>query len=163
MQVDVHTALGVGETHLKQCGDETTGADVVACHYPAPLYHLLHGVECIGEILRVLHRRHVVAHLAEALCESTSAEHQFVEREVDMIDRRILVVHYHRRYHLAHVAHFAAARHDDSSRRDDLLAVRILLRERQRVLSCRHVDVESAAEVAERLHCSIETGVLALL
>ena len=86
MQVDVHTALGVGETHFKQRGDETTGADVVTCHYPSFGYHLLYSLEASCEIFGVLHRRNIVAHLAKTLCEGASSESLFVEREVDVIE-----------------------------------------------------------------------------
>ena len=36
----------------------------MAGHDPAFLYHLLYGHESVGEVLGVLHRGHVVAHLA---------------------------------------------------------------------------------------------------
>ena len=86
VQVYVDTAFLVGETHFEEGCDKTAGADVVACHDPSLLYHLLNGVEGINEILRIYYRRHVVAYLAEALCECRATELLLVEREVDMIE-----------------------------------------------------------------------------
>ena len=119
----------------------------MAGHDPALLYELLYGVEGIGEILRVGDRGHVVAHAAQALCEGGAAQPLLAEREVDVIERGALVVDHHGRDHLAHVAHLAAGADDDRSRRDDLLAVGVLLRQRQRVLARGHVDMQGAAEV----------------
>ena len=64
VQVDVHTALGVGEAHLQQGGDQTTGRDVVTGHDPTLFNHLLNSHEGIGKVLGVLHRWHVAAYLA---------------------------------------------------------------------------------------------------
>ena len=41
--------------------------------------HLLDSLKGIGEILGVLYRRYVVAYLAKALCEGTTAETLLVE------------------------------------------------------------------------------------
>ena len=82
----MHTAFSVGEAHLEQCGDQTACRDVVTCHNPALLDHLLNCVEAVGEVLRVLHGRYVVANEAEALCECATAETLLVEREVDMVE-----------------------------------------------------------------------------
>lgn len=82
----MHTALGVGETHFEKCRDETSGRDVVTCHYPSLLYHFLYGVEAVGEVFGVLHCRNIIAHEAEALCECASSEALFVEGEVDMVN-----------------------------------------------------------------------------
>ena len=86
LQVDVHSALGVGEAHLEKSGYHTAGADVVTCHYEAFLDKLLNGVERVAEVFGILHSRNVVAYLAEALCKSTSAQALLIEREVDVID-----------------------------------------------------------------------------
>ena len=67
VQVDVHAALGVGEAHLQQGGNQTAGRDVVSGHDPSFVYQLLNGHEGVGEVFYILHRRHVAAHLAEAL------------------------------------------------------------------------------------------------
>ena len=92
MQVDVHTTLGICETHLKQCGNHTTGTDIVTCHNPSLGNHLLNSIEGISKVLCILHCRHIVAHLAEALCKSTTAKTLLIEREVDMIETGMLVV-----------------------------------------------------------------------
>ena len=163
VQVDVHAALRVGEAHLQQGHNQTAGRDVVACHDPSALDEFLNRHERVGKVFGILHRRHVVAHLAEGLREGRTAQSLFIEREVDMIDGSVLVVDQHGRHHFLYVAHLAASRHDDRSRRDDLLTVGILLRERERVLARRHVDVQFAAEVAQCLDGSIESCVLAFL
>ena len=162
-EVDMHTALDVCECHLKQCGYDAAGTDVMSAVDESAVDKRLYGVEGIGEILRILHRRHVVAHLAEALCKGAAAQALLVEREVYMVERGGAVVDHHWAYHLAHVRNLTAAGYDDRTRSYHLLSVGILLRHGKRVLSCRHVDVESTAEVAQCLHGTVEACVLAFL
>ena len=69
VEVDVDTALGVGKGHFEQGGDKATCRDVVTGHYPALLNELLHGVECLAEIVGVFNRGHIAAHIALALCK----------------------------------------------------------------------------------------------
>ena len=69
VEVDLHTALYVGECHLQKGSDETTGTDVVTSHYPTTVDQLLYGVEAIYEVLWVLDGRNIAAHLAQALSE----------------------------------------------------------------------------------------------
>ena len=152
MKIYMDTTFLVCEAHLKKCGNKTTGTDIVTSHYPVLLYHFLNGVEGVNEVFGVLHRRHVVAHLAEALCECRSAELLLVEREVDMIERRILVVDQYRRDNLTNIAYLATACNDDCSRRNNLLAVRILLGKREGIFSRRYINLKCTAEVAQCLH-----------
>ncbi len=63
VEVDMHTALRVGEAHLQEGGDQTTGRDVVTGHDPPLLDELLDGHEGIAEVFGVLHRWYVVAYL----------------------------------------------------------------------------------------------------
>ena len=79
VEVDVHTALTVGEAHLEKSGDKATSRDVVTCHNPSLLNHLLNSVEAVCEVFRILHSRNVVANEAEALCEGATAEALLVE------------------------------------------------------------------------------------
>ena len=81
----MQATLSVGKGHLQQRGDETTGTHVVTCHDPSLADELLHGIEAVGEILAILHRRHVAADAAEALCEGRTAKTLLVEAEVDII------------------------------------------------------------------------------
>ena len=85
VEVDMQATLCVGKGHLQQCGDETAGTHVVTCHDPSLADELLHGIEAVGEVLAVLHRRHVAADAAEALREGRSAEALLVEAEVYII------------------------------------------------------------------------------
>ena len=78
-EVDVHTSVLVGEGHLEQGSNQSTGADVVACNNKTLLYHLLQSIECIAEILGILHRWHIVADLAFRLCEGAAAKLLLVE------------------------------------------------------------------------------------
>ncbi len=84
VQVDVQTALGVGEAHFEQRSDESAGRNVVSGHDKATVHQFLNGVERIAEVLRVLHSRHVVAHFSEALREGTASKALLIEREVDV-------------------------------------------------------------------------------
>ena len=86
MEVDLHTALYVGECHLEESGNQTTGADIVTCHYPTTVDEFLYGIEAVNEVLRVLHGRNIAAHLAQALSESRTTEALLVEAEVDVIE-----------------------------------------------------------------------------
>ncbi len=81
----MQTTLGVGERHLKQCGDETTSRDVVTSHHPSLLDEGLNGVETVGEILGVLHRRYIRTDAAQCLGEGGTAEALLVEAEVNII------------------------------------------------------------------------------
>ncbi len=69
VEVDLHTALYVGECHLQEGSDKTTGADVVTCHHPTTVDEFLNGVEAVNEVLWILHGRNIAAHLAQALSE----------------------------------------------------------------------------------------------
>ena len=102
----------------------------MTCHHPTTVNQFLNGVEGIGKVFGVLHRRHVVAHLAEALRKGGAAEVLLVEGEVDVVDAGVLVVHQYGADHLLDVAHLTACRDDDRSRRDNLLAVEVLLAQR---------------------------------
>ena len=86
VEINVHTALDVGECHLKECGDETASTDVMSAVYPTAVNHLVDRVEGICEVLRVLHCGNIIAHLTKTLGKCTTAETLLVEREVDMIE-----------------------------------------------------------------------------
>ena len=79
MEVDAHTAFLVGEAHFKQCSDKTTGRDVMTCHDPTLLNHVLNCIEAVGKVFRVLYGRNIVAHEAKALCEGAATETLLVE------------------------------------------------------------------------------------
>ena len=92
VEVDLHTTLYVGECHLKESCNQTTGTDIVTSHYPTAVDELLYGVEAVNEVLWVLYGRNITAHLAQALSESRTTETLLVETEVDMVEARVLVV-----------------------------------------------------------------------
>ena len=122
----------------------------------------LYGIETIAEILTVLNGRNIAAHLVVNLCKGRTAQTELIEREVDMVKRRRYVLN-NRRNNLLHVAHLSAAGYDDGTRRDNLLAVGVLLCHTQRVLTCGNVNLQLAAEIGESLDGSIKTGILTLL
>ncbi len=162
VQTDLHTALGVGERHLQQSGDEAAGADVVSRQYQAVADQSLHSVEGFAEISGVLDGRNVAAHLVKTLRKGTASQTQCVGREVYVVECGRHVAR-HGVCHLAYVLHLSTAGDDDGTRGDDLLAVGVLLRHAQRVFAGRHVDVKGAAEVAQRLHRRVQTCVFAFL
>ena len=108
VEVGFDTAFLVGESHLQKGGDETACTDVVTSQDESFLHQFLHSQEGIAEIFRILHRRHIAAHLAKTLSKGRTTEFQGVEGEVDVIECRVLVVHQHRADDLLHVAHLAA-------------------------------------------------------
>ena len=59
VEVDVHTSRLVGEGHLQQGRDDTTGRDVMTSHDPSFLDELLQDIEGITEIIRIFHHRHI--------------------------------------------------------------------------------------------------------
>ena len=120
-------------------------------------------LEALAEVLRILDRRHVVAHLVEALGKGAAAQLLLAEGEVDMIESGVFVVDEDGGAHRADVGHLAPTCHDDRARRDDLLAIGILLAQGQGVLAGRHIDADGAAEVGEGLDGTIEARVLTLL
>ena len=101
----------------------------MAGHDPALLDELLNDHEGVGKVLGVLHRGHVVAHLAQRLRKGRAAQVLLVEGEVDMIDGGVLVVDEDGRDHLLDVADLSTGTDDDRSRRNNFLAVGILLRQ----------------------------------
>ena len=92
VEVDLHTALYVGECHFEESCNQTTGADIVTSHYPTTVDEFLYSVEAVNEVLWVLHGRNIAAHLAQTLSESRTTETLLVETEVDMVEARVLVV-----------------------------------------------------------------------
>ena len=79
MEVDAHTAFLVGEAHFKQCSNKTTCRDVMSCHNPSLLYHVLNCIETVGKVFWVLYGRNIIAHEAKALCESATTKTLLVE------------------------------------------------------------------------------------
>ena len=69
VEVDLHTALYVGECHFEESCNQTTGTDIVTSHYPTTVDEFLYGIETVNEVLWVLDGRNIAAHLAQALCE----------------------------------------------------------------------------------------------
>ena len=99
----------------------------MTCHNPSLLYHLLNSHEGIGKVFGIFHCRYVTAYLSQALCKGTAAQVQLVEREVDMVQRTVLVVFDNRTHHLTDIADLTASTDNNGSRRDNLLTVGILL------------------------------------
>ena len=123
----MQTTLLVGKAHLQQSGNQTTSRDVVTSHHPAFLDEFLYSHKGIGKVFGILDGRHITAHLAQTLCEGGATQPLLVEREVDMVQRTAFVVLDNRAYHLADVAHLTTGTDDNRSRRDNFLAIRILL------------------------------------
>ena len=65
-------------------------------HDPSATNQFLDGIEAVGKVFRIFHGRHVTTHLSQALGKSTTAQSLVVEREVDMIERAVLVVDHYR-------------------------------------------------------------------
>ena len=86
VQVDMQTTCHVGKGHFEQGGYQTAGRDVVAGHDPSLPDEFLHRIEAVGEVLGILDRGHIIAHLAQCLGESRAAEALGIETEVDMIE-----------------------------------------------------------------------------
>ena len=163
VQIDMHTTLGIGEAHLQQRSNQTTSRNIVTSQNPTLLNHLLYSHKGVSKVFWVLNGWHIVAHLTQALGESRATKVLGVKAEVDMIDRSVLFIDKYRRHYFLDIRNFTACADDDRSRRDDLLAVGVLLTQRERVLTCRHVDMQVAAEITQGLDTCIQTGILTLL
>ena len=79
VEVESKTALSVGEAHLKQGCDETTGRDVVTCEDETLVYELLNSDECIAEVLGILNGWNIRTNLALTLSECRTAKLKLVE------------------------------------------------------------------------------------
>ena len=106
VEIHLDTTLLIGESHLQQCGDETTCTDVVTSQQEFFLHQILHSQESIAEVLRILYGWHIASHLAQTLSKGRTTQLQGVEREVDMIERCVGIVDQHRADNLLHIAHF---------------------------------------------------------
>ena len=162
-EIYVQTAFHTSEAHFQETGDETTGGDVVTCQEKTFLNKLLHGVEGIAEIIGRSHASHVISHFSLRLSKGRTAKCQRRGGEVNVIEAALRHVLQDGIHHFADVVHLAAGADDDGARRDNLLAVGILLREGERVFSGRNVNLQFTAEAAEGFDGSIEAGVLTLL
>ena len=163
IKVDFKTSVGVGKAHFEQAGDQTTGRDVMPSQDKSALDEFLHRIKGIAEIIGVRDCRDVAADTAQRLRKGRTAEPELVETEINVIECSLAMIDEYGRNHLAHVAHFAAGRHDHRAGRNDFLPVGILLRHGEGILSRRHVDVQGAAIVAQSLDCGIEAGVFSFL
>ena len=128
-EIYVQTAFHTSEAHFQETGDETTGGDVVTCQEKTFLYKLLHGVEGIAEIFGRSHASHVISHFSLRLSKGRTAKCQRRGGEVNVIEAALRHVLQDGIHHFADVVHLAAGADDDGARRDNLLAVGILLRE----------------------------------
>ena len=126
IEIDFQTTLYVGEAHLQHGCDHTTCRNVVTCQNQALFDSLLQRIESRFEIVRILHGRNLVTQLVQRLCKGRSAQLHGVEREVDIINVRILFVSQYRRDDLLHVTYLRTCRDDYSTRCNDLV-VTILL------------------------------------
>ena len=162
-EVDLHTALGVGEAHLQQGGDETAGADVVSSEEKTLADTFLNGIECVAEIFGVGASGDIRAHFSLTLGECTASETQLIEREVDMVECGFRLIGQHGADDLADIADFAAGSDNDGSWSNDFCAIGVLLGHREAVLTCRDVDLQGAAELRKSFHGAIESGVLTFL
>ena len=162
VQTDFQTAFGICKSHFQQCGNQTTGADIVSGQYQSFLDKFLHGVECCTEIIAVLDGGHIITNLVQTLSESRSAQTKLVKAEINMIKCRRSILD-NRRNDLLDVAYLSATGHNHSSRRDDFLAIGVFLCHTQRVLSSGHINLQLAAEIAQCLNGLVEAGILAFL
>ena len=92
MKIDMQSTFDVSKSHLEQCRDKTACRDVVTCHHPSPADEFLHGIETVGEVFGIGHRRHVRTHITATLCECRTSQALFAEGEVDMIEGGMVVV-----------------------------------------------------------------------
>ena len=169
-QVDADASLAVGEAHLEERRHQSAGRDIVTRQNPSAAHHLLYGIESIAEILSIeahllvgIGISHIVAHAAQRLCKGCSAQLRRLEREVDVVEIGVLVVHQHGRHHLADVCHLCTSADDDRSGCNHFRAVGIFLRHRERVFSRRNVHTDALTEATQRIDGTIEARILALL
>ena len=73
-EVDLEAAVGVGEAHLEEGGDETSGADVVAGEEELAAHTLLDGIEGVAEVFGVGAGGDVGAYVAVGLSVGAASE-----------------------------------------------------------------------------------------
>ena len=81
---DGDTAVGVGESHFEQSGDQTAGRHIVHGQHAAVAHQRLYGGESLFEISGVGHRGHVGAYGVERLSQCRASEPQSVGREINV-------------------------------------------------------------------------------
>ena len=127
------------------------------------LDELLHSGEGFAEVLRLLDTGRLVTELTEGLREGRATERQRREAEVDMIDRVCGIRDEHRGEDLLHVRDLTDSADDDGAWAQDLLAVGVLLRHRERVLTRGDIDAERDRKVRSSLYRVVETSIFALI
>ena len=161
VEVEVHTALGVGESHFKHSGEQTASADVVCCQELLVFHQSLHSIECVGKVIGTLHARSLVAKQSHRLCKGRATELHVAAREIDIVETALLLLE-HRAYGFLHVAHLTASRDNHGAWGNHLL-VAVFLGHRKAVLAGWNVDAEGASEIATSLHSAVETSVFTLV
>ena len=81
------TTRHIGEAHLQQGSDETTGRDVVTCDQHTTLEELLDSSEGFTEVFGLFDTGCFVPELTQRLCQSRPTEGKGSKAEVDMVDR----------------------------------------------------------------------------
>ena len=67
VEVEVHTAFGVGKCHFQDGGEQPAGTHIVCGEQLLGGNQFLHGIECVGKIVGTLHLGSFVAHSAQGL------------------------------------------------------------------------------------------------
>ena len=80
-----------------------------------------------------------------------------------MINGTLGIIYQYRRNDFLYIGYFSAGWNDNCSRADDLFSVWIFLSHRQGILTGRHIDLQCAAEVRQRLDSRIKTGIFTFL
>ena len=154
VEVDVQTAIRVGECHLKQRGDKTARRDIVHCKHLAFVDKRLNSGKCLCEIFSGVDARHVAAHTAEHLRERRATERKRRIAEINVDKSGVLLVLNHWRHNLAHVRHLSGSR-DNHRAWSHHLFLAVFLRHRETVLASRDVDAKTAGKVAACLHGAV--------
>ncbi len=159
----IQSALGIGETHLKQTGYETACRNIMTRKCESVFLDCLNGIEGCAEIFGIFNLRSLASHRAKRLEERRTTELEFRFAEIYMQECGIFIVNYHRRCNISHITHLSSRRNNHCSRRNNLFSAGILLRKRKRIFSCGNIYLQVAAKITQSLYTFIQTRIFAFL
>ena len=96
IQVNFKSAFNIGKAHFQQCGNHTTGRNIVTRKYKSLFDQFLNRVECIAEIFGILNCWNFVTQFIQCLSERRASKFERIEGEVNIIYVCIFIVYQHR-------------------------------------------------------------------
>ena len=133
------------------------------CGEYATLEQLLHGGEGFTEVFGLFDTWGLIPELTEGLRQGGATEGEGREAEVNVIDGISWIGDEDGREDLLHIRHLSDGADDDRPRAQHLLAVGVLLRHRERILTRRDIDPKGDGQVRSGFDSVIEACIFTLV